>query len=141
MFEQLSQEACDQLALVLNILRSEGAVAAYAYLHGDNGNIIKHLGPSFGTKFLYFCGYDSAEGEFKPLILDGYVVLALNRLSDLNLPTAGVTVSQYRQYLELADMWARIWCTSPDVVERALFSIGKAPRLAVSVLSGAECTR
>jgi Putative 8-oxoguanine DNA glycosylase OGG-like protein len=36
------------------LLRADGPVKAYAYLHGDGKNLIPHLGPSFGTKVLYW---------------------------------------------------------------------------------------
>lgn len=138
-FEQPAEEVCVQLLAAIKTLRSEGAVAAYSYLHGNGGNIIKYLGPSFGTKFLYFCGYDSSPGGLKPLILDRYVAVAVNRLCGLAWPETDFSVSQYRQYLELADAWANAWNTSPDVIERVLFSIGKASPLVVGALSGAAC--
>jgi hypothetical protein len=50
-------------------------VKAYAYLHGDGRNLIPHLGPSFGTKVLYFSGYGRSHGDLQPLILDQYVAL------------------------------------------------------------------
>jgi hypothetical protein len=120
----------------VEVLRSDGAVEAYNYLHGHRGNIIKHLGPAFGTKPLYFCGYDVTTVGVKPLILDSYVATAINRLCGSDWPDAGFSVSQYCQYLELADRWATAWAASPDVIERVLFSIGKAPALAVRALSG-----
>jgi hypothetical protein len=134
-FANSSDEVCDRLASAISVLRSNGAVAAYRCLHGDGGSI-RYLGPSFGTKFLYFCGYDSAYGPLKPLILDRYVAGALNRLCGFEWPDSAFSVSQYEQYLELVHAWATVWSTSPDVIERVLFSIGQAPALAIASLSG-----
>jgi len=138
-FEQPAEEVCIQLSAAIKTLRSEGAVAAYSYLHGNGGNIIKYLGPSFGTKLLYFCGYDSSPCGHKPLILDKYVAAAINRLCSPAWPETDFSVSQYHLYIELANAWANAWNTSPDVVERVLFSIGKASPLVVGALSGAAC--
>ena len=134
-FQNAADKTCDRLANAINILRADGAVAAYDCLHGRSSNI-RYLGPSFGTKFLYFCGYDSSPGAFRPLILDRYVSAALNRLCGLEWPDSGFSVSQYAQYLELAHTWASAWSASPDVIERVLFSVGQAPGLAVASLSG-----
>jgi hypothetical protein len=138
-FHPPAGEICDQLAGAIEVLRSDGAEAAYTHLHGHGRNIIKHLGPSFGTKLLYFCGYDSSPGIFKPLILDKYVAGAINRLCGLSWPDTRFSPSQYHHYLELAHFWASSWNTSPDVIERVLFSVGKASPLAVGALSGATC--
>ena len=138
-FQPPTGEICDQLAGAIEVLRSEGALAAYTHLHGHGRNLIKHLGPSFGTKLLYFCGYDSSPGMLKPLILDRHVAAPVNRLCGLSWPDIGFSPSQYYHYLDLAHGWASSWDTSPDVIERVLFSIGKASPLAVGALSGATC--
>lgn len=135
-FERSASETCDRLASAISVLRSDGAVAAYTCLHGDNGNVISYLGPSFGTKVMYFCGYDSVPGTLRPLILDRYVATALNRLCGLQWPHTGFSPSQYEMYLELAHAWASTWSTEPDVIERVLFSIGQATRLVTASLSG-----
>jgi hypothetical protein len=138
-FEQpdAGRDACDDLASVINIVRSEGATAAYTYLHGNEGNIVRHLGSSFGTKFLYFCGYDACPVGFKPLILDRYVARAVNRLCGLDWPENSFSAAQYQHYVEIADAWATAWNTDPDVIERVLFSVGKSSPLAVGALRGA----
>jgi hypothetical protein len=55
-FDHDADEVGDRLAAAVRILGADGPVQAYAYLHGDGRNLIRHLGPSFGTKFLYFAG-------------------------------------------------------------------------------------
>ena len=100
---------------------------AYTCLHGDGRNLIPHLGSSFGTKVLYFSGCGRSHGDLQLLILDQYVALALNRLCRrLDWPAHGWTTAQYAAYLGLAHSWANAWHTSPDVIERVLFSVGKA---------------
>jgi 8-oxoguanine DNA glycosylase-like protein len=114
---------------------SNGPTAGYRYLHASSP--IKHLGPSFGTKVLYFAGFDHAPTSLQPLILDQFVVIALNRLCGLDWdPQARWTPDQYGRYLDLAHRWAEEWQTAPDVIERVLFSIGKSSALAIGVLSG-----
>jgi hypothetical protein len=135
-FDHDADEVGDRLAAAVRILGADGPVKAYAYLHGDNRNLIRHLGPSFGTKFLYFAGYDSVPGGRQPLILDQYVALALNQMCGLSWPTLGWSTQQYAEYLNLAHSWASEWHTSPDVIERVLFSVGKADPLVVRVLTG-----
>lgn len=56
-------EVGSRLAAAVRIMGDDGGVKAYGYLHGDGRNLIRHLGPSFGTKFLYFAGYDRASGD------------------------------------------------------------------------------
>ena len=84
-----------------------------------------------GTKFLYFAGYGRSRGSRQPLILDQYVALALTRLCGVGWPAAGWSTSQYADYLDRACKWASAWDTSTEVIERVLFSVGKADPLVV----------
>ena len=120
-----------RLAAAVRILEDDGPVKAYQYLHGEGRNLVGHLGPSFGTKFLYFAGYDRVPGSRRPPILDRYVAAALSRLCGTGWPAAGWSVRQYAGYLDVAHQWASAWGTSPDVIERVLFSVGKADPLVV----------
>lgn len=126
----------ERLADAVPLMQSAGPVVAYDALHG-NGNVIRDLGPSFGTKVLYFAGYDRSAGDRQPLILDRYVAIALNRLCGFTWAENNWPTSNYEQYLDIAHSWASEWGnTTPDVIERCLFSVGKAPRLAVGALTG-----
>jgi hypothetical protein len=98
-----------RLTGAVRILHDDGPVKAYEYLHGDGGNRVSHLGPSFGTKFLYFAGYGRARGSRQPLILDQYVARALTRLCGVGWPAAGWSTSQYADYLDRAYKWASAW--------------------------------
>lgn len=122
------------LATAAQKLHADGPLAAYTYLHRDGGNLIKYLGASFGTKFLYFSGYGRYSGDQQPLILDENVATALNRLCGV-----GWSTSQYAEYLSLAHDWAKEWHASPDVIERVLFSVGKVSKtypLVISIFTG-----
>lgn len=123
-----------QLLSTARILLDSGPDQAYAELHGDRR--VRYLGPAFGTKFLYFCGFDRAPGSRQPLILDSYVASALNQLCGLGLPLADFAPEAYRFYLDLAHRWADEWGTRPDVIERVLFAIGRSDPLAISALNG-----
>jgi Putative 8-oxoguanine DNA glycosylase OGG-like protein len=135
-FDGNADEVGSRLAAAVRIMGDDGAVKAYGYLHGDGRNLIRHLGPSFGTKFLYFAGYDRASGGRRPLILDQYVALAVCRLCGVSWPATGWSTRQYADYLDRAHGWAGAWHTSPDVIERVLFSAGKADPLVLRAFTG-----
>jgi hypothetical protein len=135
-FDHDGDEVGARLAVAVQMLRADRPVKAYAYLHGDGKNRIPYLGPSFGTKFLYFAGFHRSHGDRPPLILDQYVAWALNRLGGLHWPALGWTTAQYGEYLDLAHQWASAWSTSPDVIEWVLFSVGKADPLIARVFAG-----
>jgi hypothetical protein len=113
---------------------SGGPVAAYDALHGNRQCAVQGLGPAYGTKVLYFMGYDDTSESSQPLILDQYVSIAINRLCGTEWPSGDWTVEQYADYIDLAHRWAKTWGTEPDVVERVLFAVGKSDPLAISTL-------
>ncbi|TQL58951.1 hypothetical protein FB474_0294 [Oryzihumus leptocrescens] len=125
----------DSVAHAVNVMLQDGPVAAYRTLH-DRGPSVKHLGPAFGTKVLYFAGYNHTTEHPRPLILDRYVALALNQLCGWSWPDAGWTADQYATYLDLAERWAAAWDTEADVIELVLFNVGKSDKLAIAALSG-----
>ncbi len=132
------QDLPQRLVDVVTALSVGGAADAFDLLHG-HGNVIAGLGPSFGTKFLYFAGFGRGLGEHQPLILDDRVALAVRRLSGVSWPYNRRDRSVYTDYLALAQRWAVEWgAEEPDVVERCLFSVGYAPSLAVAVLTGGD---
>jgi len=125
-----------KLAAVTRILAADGTADAFAaLLHGERR--ITHLGPAFGTKFLYFAGYRRVPSGPQPLILDKNTGIAVQRLTGHQCPYVQVSTGDYLNYLQVLHGWAKAWgdC-EPDVVERAAFDVGKASRLAVSVLAG-----
>jgi hypothetical protein len=94
-------------------------------------NLVKYLGPSFATKFLYFAGGGSE--KHPSLILDRVVATALhNECGWASLSTRGAwPESTYSRYCTLAHRWAReatMRCkhtVAPDEIEKALFQLGK----------------
>jgi hypothetical protein len=135
-FQQDAPYGFEELWHGIALVRESGPVDAYAYLHGRKRNRVPHVGPAFGTKVLYFSGYEKSATSLRPLILDSRVATALNMLCGWSWPTlaGGWTPSQYEQYLTVAHDWAKQWGTDPDVVEYVLFNIGKAPEVAVRSL-------
>lgn len=133
-----ADETGGHLAAAVRVLSTDGPVMAYQYLHGDGRNLIRHLGPSFGTKFLYFAGYGRFRSGQQPLILDQYVAHALNELCGRSWPAHGWSTRQYADYLDCAQSWASAWPTSPDVIERVLFSVGKADPIVVHAFAGSR---
>ncbi|WP_435058298.1 hypothetical protein [Streptomyces sp. bgisy060] len=103
-------------------------VAAYRVLN-DRDARVKHFGPAFFSKLLYFATADQPVGERWPLIIDSNVALALNELSAQEWEADERSDSKkYSSYLELAHSWAERWGTAPDVVERKLFERGRQLR-------------
>jgi hypothetical protein len=114
-----------RLATVLDLLRNEGAVAAcFAF---NNGHRVRFLGPAFFTKVLYFAGYESAAGAYRPLILDSVVSRALRSTGadGIMWPDHGWTTKVYGRYLSIVHEHAQAVGVLPDRVEAALFSRGR----------------
>lgn len=109
----------------LDVLHSEGPVAAYRLL--NNAGHIKHLGPAFFTKVLYFAGYRSDRPGLRPLIMDQYVVKELNRRCNFRWRSTGWSTDQYEQYLVWTHDCAQGYGVEPDAVEYELFCAGKRP--------------
>lgn len=118
-----------RLTKAISTLTTNGAIASYWELNNHSASNIKHFGPSFFTKFLYFAG-TTAEGA-APLILDRVVARNLNRIMDPvgTLRSTGWTTREYALYLAaMAELTAQLriarpgekW--TPDAVELALYS-------------------
>lgn len=117
-----------RLAGAVEVLRGEGAAAAYRQLSWGGRYKLTGLGASFFTKLLYFAGWDSAAGALRPLILDRSVVVGLNAVGGTQWPPFGPwTADQYADYLDWAPDEADRWGpgTTADVVERAVWECGK----------------
>ncbi|AWT46700.1 hypothetical protein DMT42_33380 [Streptomyces actuosus] len=113
-----------RLEAALGTLAEQGPVAAYYAFNNDQH--IKHLGPAFFTKVLYFAGPEQSEGALRPLILDRFVALALRAADTGEMwPTSGWTTPWYRRYLLLTHEHALKVGVAPDQIEAALFARGK----------------
>jgi hypothetical protein len=108
------------------LARAGDPVQAYAAMNHGGASKLRHLGPAFFTKWLYFSGYEMTVpgGHTAPLILDARVGRALG------WKATGWTANHYQRYLELAEQIRVAWCPSASlhVVEFALFKVGgRAP--------------
>ena len=102
-------------------------VRAYELLHPPRRNLVRHLGPAFGTKFLYFAGGGLL--EHPALILDSRVATSLVRHGWTSLGTTGGWPSAtYARYLERVHAWSRelggLPVVAADQIEKLLFERG-----------------
>jgi hypothetical protein len=117
----------DKIQAVITAVQTGGALAGWkALFHPDTK--IDGLGMAFGTKLLYFAGYESRLRP-RPLILDHNVRVALLDAGTGLCVHPEVRSSDYLDYLELAEAWASTMTfdgvtPGPDVVELALFRRG-----------------
>jgi hypothetical protein len=132
-FTNNSPEAVGKnLAAAVEVLRTEGPVAAYDALQ-QGALRLRHLGPAFFTKVTYFAGHSGPvrAGELRPLIIDQYVVRALNALRSTAWPlNRAWSTKQYATYLDVAHGWAASWGggADPELVEATLFTCGRSKR-------------
>ncbi|OZC33159.1 hypothetical protein [Gordonia polyisoprenivorans] len=111
-----------KLADIVVATRAGGAEAGWIALLRQHR--IKGLGMAFGTKLLYFAGY-SCQSRPRPLILDQFVRRALHQLIDPVMPVKTIVrLDDYLRYLEVAE-YAASQLGEPDVLEYALFELGK----------------
>ncbi|HEX2241087.1 MAG TPA: hypothetical protein VHJ82_08115 [Actinomycetota bacterium] len=115
-------DADDKIRRVIELVRTEGAVAGYrALAHGGEAHL-KYLGPSFATKLLYFAGYGT-DVDPRPLILDRRVGAALDTFG-IYLRYGAFDSSHYEAYLALAAEVAAGAARNPHDVEWWLFTRG-----------------
>lgn len=112
----------DQLREVARLANDRGTRGrAYETLHPGRGQLIRYLGPAFGSKFLYFAGCDAPEHPC--LILDSRVAQSLRRRGWTSLGTqGGWPATTYERYCVLAQRWSdELQLESADQVEKWLF--------------------
>jgi hypothetical protein len=111
-----SPDAGTQLQAAARVLAEQGPVVAYARW-GDHGVArLAGLGPSFGTKFLYFC---SSTGSRPALILDRLVAQWLRDHTGLLLNEVRWSGATYARYLGNMYAWAESWRWPPTNSKRA----------------------
>jgi hypothetical protein len=124
-FTENKNEIEETLDQVDRVLRTEGAVAAYASMLPDQENHLKFVGPAYFTKHLYFTGYHRCVPGPRPLILDARVARALSSITEFaGIASSSWPADTYRQYLEYCDASG----PEPDKVEAELFLAGRAHR-------------
>lgn len=113
----MTPHAARRLRSVAAIVASDGPLAAYRSLGGDNR--INRLGPAFGTKYIAFCQPKGSEGA--ALIHDRLVTdwLAANGRADLRAATW--SAAKYEAYLEQMDNWAEELDVAPETLEFLMF--------------------
>lgn len=118
------QRVDDSLRDVADMLRSGNTVEAYtAMLRGRPQNL-KHLGPSFFTKFLYAADADNGQPG-RALILDQFAAVALKAIDGWDISRNGPwDPSTYERWLDRAHSIASAGGVGPDAVEMAYFTHG-----------------
>ncbi|PTU57873.1 hypothetical protein DBB34_01765 [Sphaerisporangium cinnabarinum] len=120
-----------RLTVAVDALRTDGPSAAYRELNRGGTASIKHLGPAFFTKFLYIADPARVEQPDGALIMDRFVVKALNGLHDWSEPTYGWESFRYPEWLDVATEQAALATTElgrpvrRDEIEYAYFTYGK----------------
>jgi len=131
-----------RIAEIVRVTREQGAGEGWSSLYLKQTEV-PGLRAAFGTKLLYFAGYDRAPGS-PPLILDANVMRAL---ADARSPAAPVFRGcrpwhreWYERYLRLTAAWASdpSWGETPEVAEYALFRQGQTLRGEQARQSGAS---
>lgn len=127
-----SAETKARIAAIIHTTRDDGAGDGWSALYLPQITVAG-LKASFGTKLLYFAGYDRSPGN-PPLILDVNVMTALtDPRSQTGSTFRGCRPwhrEWYERYLCLAATWAAeaSWNEKPEVVEYALFEHGRKLR-------------
>jgi hypothetical protein len=98
---------------------TEGAVAGYRALASEGLSRLTGLGPSFGTKLLYF--WQPSDQRPKALILDAFVANWLDRQANWKIDPVPWSVETYRGYLDQMHAWADDLGIAPDELEMSIF--------------------
>jgi hypothetical protein len=115
----------DSLQAVAEELTRGNTVDAYTSMLRSEANYLKHLGPSFFTKFLYAADADG-DRPGRALILDQFVAVALKDLDGWDISRTGPWgPDTYSNWLAHAHRIASAQGVRPDAVEMAYFSHGR----------------
>lgn len=112
-----------RLRLVAEMVDERGALAGYERLASDSR--VEGLGPSFGTKFLYFVQDPTARP--RALIHDRVMGDWLIEVAGLPLKPEPYSLDRYGAYLRQMHAWADELECAPDEVEMSIFRAIQPP--------------
>jgi hypothetical protein len=98
---------------------TDGAVAGYRALASEGLSRLTGLGPSFGTKLLYF--WQPSDRRPRALILDAFVASWLDLRAGWRIDPVPWSVQAYRGYLDQMHEWAHDLGIAPDELEMSIF--------------------
>jgi hypothetical protein len=115
----------ESLHAVADTLRRGNTIDAYASLLRGGRCNLKHLGPSFFTKFLYAADAQSGQPN-RALILDQFVAVALKAIDGWDISRNGPwDPSTYSRWIDHAHSVAAAKSARADAVEMAYFNYGR----------------
>jgi hypothetical protein len=104
----------------VGIVRGEGSVAGFR--HMNNAGHIKHLGPAFFTKWLYFASAISGPDDVRAApILDKRVKDWFAEYADTLLDI--YKTDDYERYIDILSSWGTPRGWTPVQVEKAIFGL------------------
>lgn len=115
----------DSLQAAAEMLQQGNTVDAYTVMLRGQPHYLKHLGPSFFTKFLYAA--DARDGRpGRALILDQFVAVALKAIDGWGISRNGPwDASTYARWIDHAHTVAAAEGVRADAVEMAYFNEGR----------------
>lgn len=127
----------DDLAELTRVTLEEGGVAGYQrvrdarYGEPRDRGFLKHLGPAFGTKYIYFLTKaQPVEGQVAP-VLDSVVRMWFRKNVDAEAANVEIGAGwgyaeRYATYVETMQAWAKKLGIAADDVERLIFASRQA---------------
>lgn len=110
-------DAPERLHAVALAVVNDGAIAGYRALATTSR--LAFLGPSFGTKLLYFC--QPPDTRPRALIFDAFVGGWLDREARVRIDAVQWSVAAYTRYLTQMHEWADSLGIAPDELEMCIF--------------------
>jgi hypothetical protein len=111
------EDAPARLHAVAMAVVNEGAIAGYRALATTSR--LEFLGPSFGTKLLYF--WQPPADRPRALIFDAFVAGWLDREAGVRIDAMQWSVAAYTRYLTQMHEWAAALSIEPDELEMCIF--------------------
>lgn len=120
-----AERISDSLQTAAQMLRGGDTVDAYTAMLRGQPQYLKHLGPSFFTKFLYSADANRRQPG-RALILDQFVAVALKTVDGWDISRNGPwDPSTYSKWIDHAHGIASVEGVRADAVEMAYFNAGR----------------